>query len=281
MPPIQPLQWLEKTKVPKIGKCALCHREGQELQDSHYLPAGVYRVVRNENVEDGNPNPILFHSEAVVQTSKQITDYLLCHDCELRLSRNGEDYFLKYCWRRNGFRLHAILDAASPSIVSGSIKVYSADKFPEIDIRALTYFGASMFWRDSVHHWKSKNYTSEQIQLGPYEEQFRTYLLGESDFPEHCVLWISVPENITPLTALSLTPYGGSNFNGVRLYKLVVLGVGFLLYVGRALTAEHRELCSVRGKGHPIYKTDLLEQGITKDLFQLFSLNPHLAAGPK
>ena len=265
----------------KIGKCALCRRDGQELQDSHYLPAGVYRVLRDENAADGNPNPILFHAEAAVQTSKQITDYLLCRDCELRLSRNGEDYFLKCCWRRNGFRLHATLDAATPSVVAGQIKVYAAAKFQEIDVGALTYFGASMFWRDSVHYWKSRNYASEQIQLGPYEEQFRTYLMGETQFPGDCVLWVSVPDRITPIAALSLTPYGGTNLNGIRLYKLVVLGIGFMLYVGKALTPEHRELCFVRGTGHPLYKTDLLEQGMINDLSRMFRSSPRLAEGPK
>lgn len=267
--------------MPKKNKCLLCHREGQDLQDSHFLPAGVYRVVRSESSEGGSPNPIIFDSEGAVQTSSQIKDYVFCAECEQRLNRNGEAYFLKYCWRRDGFRLHAILDAAAPS-VAGRIKVYAAAKFPEIDVNSLAYFGASMFWRDSVHHWKTKKSGSEQIELGPYEEQFRTYLMGETAFPENCALWISVPDTITRLTPLSLTPYGGSSVtNGVRLYKLVVLGVGFLLFVGRALTAEHRQLCSVRGAGNPLYKTDLQEEAITKDLFQLFTENPSLAAGPK
>lgn len=267
--------------MPKIGKCLLCHQPNQELQDSHFIPAGVYRVVRNESTEDGNPNPVLFNEDGVVQTSKQITDFVFCQDCEQRLNRNGEAYFLKYCWRRNGFCLHAVISTATPSVVAGRIKVYAADKLPEIDIQKLAYFGASMFWRDSVHQWKTKNHSTDQLELGPYEEQFRTYLMEETGFPENCVLWVSVPETLTPLAHLSLTPYGGARFDGVRLYKLIVLGVGFMLYVGRALTAAHRELCSVRGKGHPIYQTDLQEQGTLNDLYTLFQGNPRLLAGPK
>jgi hypothetical protein len=265
--------------MPQIGECLLCHQPNQELQDSHFLPAGVYRVLRNEGTEDGNPNPVLFSEEGAVQTSRQITDFVFCRDCEQRLNRNGEDYFLKYCWRRNGFRLHAVLSAATPSVVAGRIKVYAADELSEVDIQKLTYFGASMFWRDSVHQWKTKNHSTEQINLGPYEEQFRTYLMGETGFPENCMLWVSVPETLTPLAPLSLTPYGGARLDGLRLYKLIVLGVGFMLYVGRAMTPEHRELCSVRGKGHPIYQTDLQEQGALNDLYKMFQGNTRLSAG--
>jgi hypothetical protein len=265
--------------VPKIGKCALCHGEGLELQNSHFMPAGVYRVVRNEAEE--NPNPILFHSEAAAQTSKQITDFLLCRACEKRLSEKGENYFLKCCWRRDGFRLHAILDAATPSVVFDRLKIYAAAKFLEINVAALTYFAASMFWRDSVHHWKTGNHMSERIELGPYEEALRQYLVGDADFPQDCVLWVSVPDHVTPFSGVSLTPYGGRQIRGFRCYKLVVLGVGFLLFVGRNLPKEIREPCFVRGTGNPIAKTDMLEEGITQDVLYKFTLHPHLLERPK
>jgi hypothetical protein len=103
------------------------------------------------------------------------------------LNRNGENHFLKMCWRRNGFKLHAILDAAPPSLVFPRIEVYAAANFPEINVEAISYFAASMFWRASVHDWNNR--ADEPIQLGPYEEQFRKYLMEESDFPVDCALW--------------------------------------------------------------------------------------------
>jgi hypothetical protein len=49
------------------------------------------------------PAPSVLQEEKdAIQTSKQITDYLLCRNCENRLNRNGENYFLKICWRRTG-----------------------------------------------------------------------------------------------------------------------------------------------------------------------------------
>ena len=256
----------------KVGRCALCLKEGTELQDSHYLPAGVYRVIRDESAPDGNPNPILLGEETASQSSKQITDYLLCRDCECRLSRNGENYFLRVCWRRNGFRLHAILDAAPPSLVVGKLKIYAADRFPAIDVGVISYFAASMFWRGSVHHWK---HPDAQIQLGPYEEQFRSYLMQPTDFPRDCALWVSVPDKITPFTGSSFVPYGGRS-NGFWTYTLFILGVGFQLFVGNRVSKAHREPCFVRGKGHPIVKTDLQEQAILNAVLAKFRRHPGL-----
>jgi len=39
----------------------LCQREGQELQLSHFLPAGVYRAAQDESQE--NPHPILISDD--------------------------------------------------------------------------------------------------------------------------------------------------------------------------------------------------------------------------
>jgi hypothetical protein len=45
----------------------------------------------------------------------------------------------------------------------------------------LCYFGASVFWRASVHRWAGEFY----IDFGSvYNEQFRRFLMGEVGFPE-------------------------------------------------------------------------------------------------
>lgn len=261
--------------MPKIGKCALCLNEGKELYDSHYLPAGVYRVLRDESAADGNPNPILLGEESAIQTSKQITDYLLCRDCEERLNKNGENYFLQVCWRRNGFLLHDILDRVTPSVVLDRFKVYAASKIREINVEAISYFAASMFWRASVHHWK--RYADAQIEMGPYEEELQKYLMGKAGFPRDCALWVSVSDNITPFTGSSFIPYGGRT-KGWWQYTLFVLGIGFQLFVGKGITKEHRDLCFIRGKGNPIIRTDLQEQAILNGVLENLRCHPELWA---
>ena len=87
----------------RIGTCPPCKKDDQELQHSHGQPAGVYRVLRDET--QGNPNPLKLTNRGVLQDSIQLSDYLLCWNCEQRFNKNGENWFLAYCWRRNQFRL--------------------------------------------------------------------------------------------------------------------------------------------------------------------------------
>jgi hypothetical protein len=263
--------------VPRIDVCALCKRSGQELQASHFLPAGVYRVTRDETQD--NPDPLKFNDHGVFQNSRQVKDYLLCRECEDRLNKGGEHWFLANCWRKDKFLLASLLHASRPTDSSGAITFFHADQIPAIDVAALSYFAASMFWRASVHQWKSDGKENRGITLGPYEEDLRLYLMGQTPFPENCVLWVSVPETITPFVHLSLTPYGGRR-DGFHLYKLLVLGVGFHLHVGGRIPASARQMCFVSGIGHPVYRTDLLEKGIIQDVHYKFDQHPQLLVGP-
>jgi hypothetical protein len=122
--------------------------------------------------------------------------------------------------------------------------------------------------------------TNKGIELGPYEEEVRKYLHEETDFPQRCALWVSLPGNTTPITETSLTPYGGRK-DTHHAYKLVVLGVGFNLFVGNKIPKQNRDMCFVRGVGHPIFKTDMLEEGILRDVQRKFTLHPQLLNGPR
>jgi hypothetical protein len=262
----------------RVGVCGLCHLNDQELQDSHFLPAGVYRVIRDET--QANPNPLKFNDDVVFQDSKQVSDHLLCHECEERLNKSGEQWFLAHCCRKNQFRLGSLLDGASPAGSFPRAKLYHADQVPKLNVAALTYFAASMFWRASAHRWRMAGRQSRGIALGLYEEQLRMFLMGEKQFPPNCVLLVSVPETITPFVNLSLTPYGGRK-DGYYVYKLVVLGVGFHLLVGQLIPREARTMCFVSGPGNPIYRSDILEEGIIQDVHRKFDLHPQLLAGPR
>ena len=260
----------------KIGACPLCTRDGQELQNSHYQPAGVYRVLRDET--QGNPNPLKLTDKGVIQDSLQLSDYLLCRSCEQRLNRNGESWFLAHCWRRNQFRLASMLDSSSPQLTFPKTRteIYHAAGIPGLNVLALAYFASSMFWRASVHQWEE----CKGIDLGPYEERLRRYLMDETEFPADCALLVSIPANPTPFVGLSLVPYGGRKAD-YHCWKLVVLGVAFHLLVGKQIPRTLRQLCFVWGVGNPICRTDLLEQGVIQDINLKFSLHPQLLTGPK
>jgi len=58
---------------------------------------------------------------------------------------------------------------------------------PEINVNAISYFAASMFWRGSIHPWNEDG--TYPVSLGPFQEQFRQYLMELQPFPKDCALW--------------------------------------------------------------------------------------------
>lgn len=242
------------------------------------MPKGVYRVTREEH--EANPNPITLNDCGVFQDSKQISDYLLCSECEGRLNQNGEGWFQAHYLRKDRFRLVSLLESGSPVELSPRMKVYHAASIPGVNVEALTCFASSMFWRGSAHQWRIRGRATNGIQLGPYQEQLRTYLLGQTEFPHDCVMWVSVADTRTPIDEFSLTPYGGRD-HGYHMYKLLVRGVGFHLFVGKRIPAQFRQTCFVRGTGHPIYRTDMLEEALLQDMRRKFDRIPELLNGPK
>lgn len=243
------------------GMCRLCLK-ASSLRKSHFIPAGIYRQLR-ENAEDGtdpstNPNPWEISSVGSVQTNKQMTAHLLCDECETRLSQRGEDWVLKHFLKANGaFKLAEILAQHAPAVQldTNATKVYLASGIPEIDVAALTYFTASIFWRGSIHPWDRGGIVP--VPLGPYAEPMRQYLNGEAEFPENVSLLIAVREG-EEISRLTASPFGEKQ-DGVWVYRFPMPGLALAMAVGRALTPSHRNYCFVRGHGNPIASTPLLE----------------------
>jgi hypothetical protein len=130
----------------------LCLQRVASLEDSHFLSAGIYGILRDDN--EKNPNPWLLTKKTAVQTSRQMTARLLCRDCEQRFSKFGENWVLAHCLHKDrSFPLAAILASRTPDISSDktTTRLFYAAKILEIDISALAYFATSIFWRGSIH----------------------------------------------------------------------------------------------------------------------------------
>lgn len=156
----------------KIGKCKLCLVDGLELQNSHFLPKGVYRILRDDGAP--NPNPWLISERKTVQIPFQLKAPLLCRDCEQRFSKQGENWVLGNCLKKDrSFPLASILAARAADVSSDTnpTRIYWAANIPEINSPALLYFAASMFWRGSIHTWNQDG--SIPVELGPFRESFR------------------------------------------------------------------------------------------------------------
>jgi hypothetical protein len=119
-----------------FGKCALC-LEIRELRDSHFLPAGFYRIMREGSGED----PVLLNKSAAFMSSAQARTHLLCGECERRFNGGGEDWVLKNCWRSpTNFPLHSALMGATPFLDDQGFRSYEGQKLPGVDIEQLAYF---------------------------------------------------------------------------------------------------------------------------------------------
>jgi hypothetical protein len=256
----------------RVGKCPLCLRDNISLCRSHFFPAAAFKIIREETVRQGykNPNPAVMNSRALFQSSMQMTAYLLCNSCEQRVSAGGENWVLKNCWRGRTFLLKSALNAAFPEESHRDVRIYWASKIPAIDRSALAYFAASMFWRASAYDWWD-GATKSPINLGPYAEDLRQYLLGLTNFPKNCSLTVVLPDtNIEAEKLVQFIP-AARRFANCRLYMLHFLGIQFLLFAGKMFPAEYREMDFVHGNENPIMVTSRFEQWMSLDLVHRYS----------
>jgi hypothetical protein len=127
--------------------------------------------------------------------------------------------------------------------------VYYASEIPEVNISALTYFAASIFWRASVYPWQFN--ATVPVPLGPFEEPLRLYLLGEAEFPPNMTLSVVVraSSNISRFTHGPIGEWRGPLF----VAKFPMPGFGFSIAAGIDAPAPLRQACFVRGQGNPIF----------------------------
>jgi hypothetical protein len=86
-------------------------------------------------------SPVLLTGTGLLRTSRQITDHLLCWDCEQRFSQNGEDWVSRHAYNGERFLLLDILRASDP-VWPGyqNFGVYSGAAIEAIDMDKLVYF---------------------------------------------------------------------------------------------------------------------------------------------
>jgi len=167
-----------------FGQCALC-REERVLRDSHLMPKWVYRRLRRATGNDGSP--VFVSRGAAVQTSRQVTKHLLCDDCENRFGTR-EDYVAGMTEVDSGGKIKLAHHVSRQDSPSGRLVSISST----VETDQITYFAASIIWRACV--------MGHGCRLGRYEADFRSYLLGEAEFPSVAAISMAILE--TPETNL-------------------------------------------------------------------------------
>ena len=224
-----------------LGKCKLCLRENQELQAGHLIPAAMYERVFESGAK--NPNPVILTRKHAVQSSRQMTTYLLCRECEQLFSKNGEEWMTGQVFDgEKAFPLLDRLKVAAPFRATAAYEAYSGTAVG-IDTEKLAYFGLSVLWRASVAKWWISSTETTTIDLGEHQEPLRRFLLEETGFPHDVLVCAIVCTDFDsqgcfyPPCAVPQNPF--------RAYSLLTLGVSFRFFLGTNVPPEFRTFCCV------------------------------------
>jgi hypothetical protein len=239
-----------------VGTCALC-RQTKDLQDSHFLPKAFYKLLLGLGKAAGqkNANPVALNEDIAFRTSAQVTDYLLCRDCEDLFSKHGEKWMVEHCWRSaSDFPLRTTLKKAAPVLTVGGDDVFDgAAALGTSDISQLVYFAASVFWRGAVHQWGAVGGKKPvKLNLGTHEEALRLFLLAQGKFPSDAALLVNVSSSTDDgANELVLFPWKSNNGPPFDQYRLLIPGVAFRLFLG-TIPKELMFLSITRDPSHPI-----------------------------
>jgi len=242
-----------------IGKCRLCLANGVKLLNSHLIPAALYKVVRDERFNVAHP--WVTTTNVTMQSPRQVSDYLLCAECERRLDQGGESWVIPRCWRNTAtFPLRASLMKAQPvPKMEAGVVIYEGARILDVDVDQLAYFAASVFWRAAAHQWAFHMETVPQLKLAAYQERLRQYLLGGS-FPADAVLAVFIGYGMEEMRNAIITfPYLSGRDKGWRRYTFTVPGVTFWFFAGRAIPSEIRRLCCIQSPQRLLFSSDQVD----------------------
>jgi hypothetical protein len=187
------------------------------------------------------------------------------------LNDGGERWLLPLLARIDQtFPLLDIIEKFPPDQVDGEWKGYAAFRNPEIAVDKLIHFAMGVFWKASVHSWTGSS-REPRIELGPYRERVRTYLRGETPFPEYMGLVVGILPRDKALISFN-QPYRAS---AERYHNFVfyVPGVQFVLSVGKQILDDTPDICFASNWAHPILVADFSED--VKGLFRRIATKAH------
>jgi hypothetical protein len=215
------------------------------------MPAGMYRRVRPD---EKNPHPIMVTRYGSRPSCDQVTDNVLCPECEGRFDRLGENYTLRYAADRDRFRLLEELEASKPSYSQKEWRGYSNADTPQIKRDELAYFALSVFWRAAAHRWPETNGKGflNGITLGKDNtEALRLFLLGEGPVPATMSLFFVVLTDHLSQGSFYL-PTMTSRQNFCWGFGFFACGLMFNLNVGRRLEGK-TDICLMKSAAQWIW----------------------------
>jgi hypothetical protein len=188
-------------------------------------------------------------------------DFLLCKDCEDLFNKNGEKYVMSQVNRGGKFPLLETLQKATPTKIAVGFNWYNIVAVRNVNREKLGYFALSVFWRAAVHVWRKPEPASEPIDLGPYEESLRRYLLGHTSFPVNVVLFFIVCTDAVSQDSFHVPSRGRKELD--TTYTFQTRGINFFMTVGKRIPETMRRNCSVTSVDKWIFSRSCEEKLVT------------------
>jgi len=210
----------------------------------------------------GNQDPHVLTAKERKPSSHQVKDYVLCRECEQRLSKRGEDYVMRLVTKRTGeFPLLEMLNSISTPVKTAKRAAYSAADTPTIDRARIAYFALSVFWRASVHTWEQESGEKVHIDLGKkYNEEIRRYLMGETSLPKNATLLVAACTD----QASQMSFFAPEENERVRdrSFGFAARGLFFLFRITKTPAPWQSRLSMINSADEWISVWDCIEEGI-------------------
>ncbi|WP_186135046.1 hypothetical protein [Burkholderia gladioli] len=200
------------------GECALC-KEQKLLRKSHLMPKWAYK--RLQTVHGSREDPIEVKNGLALYTSRQVTKYLLCGECE-GFFGTREDYV-------------AGLTRTDPDGLLEILTLVTRCEHPltvvelnsKIDVDAIVYFAVSVIWRACVM-------TGECILGERHELAFRRYLLGEEQLQSEVSMNMVIlePSSLLAHPERYFTFPSSTKIPAAWLHGFTICGLMFRCFVG-------------------------------------------------
>lgn len=227
-----------------VGTCRLCQSKDVELRNSHILPRWAYKRIRS-NAYTGNPNPVRVTAEKAFQTSKQITEYMLCHSCEQRIG-NTENYVASLAYTTEG-NLGKLIQRILPQDFNQNSSGPSSVSLKQLSTDKIIFFASSIVWKACVMKYKGIHKPS----LGKkYEAAIREYLNGKKSLPKNVRIIMSmldpkkcVLNDFHNLVTFPLT----QKKDGYHRHLFFICGIYFELCIGNVMPQFFETMCLYHG----------------------------------
>lgn len=232
-----------------LGTCRLCLSRNVVLRESHVIPRWAYRRL----LQNGGLVQVI--GRDAVPTHEQLTEHLLCHDCEQLCGRTERK--VSELTAKRYARLGRML---GPTIAASAD--FDVRQVPEHIAECLARFAAIMVWRASV------STVATQCHLGAkYEEQFRTYILQPATpFPASSSCFVLVHDGNLSNNAAS-SPV--TNRSGdCHFHRFPLCGLEFLVFVGGLLPGNVERLHILRSNNIALAAPGQLDAWLTIPLMR-------------